>query len=47
MKANITAFITMVLLSSILCKSYDLVNGTNLLVSKLKAKENYIFYILY
>ena len=45
MKANITAFITMVLLSSILCKSYDLVNGTNLLVSKLKAKENYIFYI--
>ena len=45
MKAIIATFITMALLSSILCKSYDLVNGTQLLVSKLKAKEKYIFYI--
>ena len=45
MKAIITTFITMALLSPILCKSYDLVNGKQLLVSGLKSKENYIFYI--
>ena len=45
MKVIFTLLITIVLYNSIVCVNYDLVNGTEKIVSSLQPKETYIFYI--